>query len=139
MRSPIRPTTGTSTIIRNGETRLVRQAKLRGLPSESSQFDSVYCPLTTTLTARCLRNFSTDTGSSSTVHFHHHRKPNHASICARLGYCVTYIPLQVEEILPAKPRRWALWRPEASLPQPGPRPLMALARALQVIRPVASS
>jgi hypothetical protein len=31
-RSPILPTTGTSTIIRNGDTRLVRHVNFRGLP-----------------------------------------------------------------------------------------------------------
>ena len=35
------PTTGTCTIIRNGDTQLVRQAKLRGLPCGSNQLGSV--------------------------------------------------------------------------------------------------
>jgi hypothetical protein len=41
MRSPTLPITGTATIIRNGDTRLVRQAKVRGFPCESNQFESV--------------------------------------------------------------------------------------------------
>ena len=41
MRSPTLPMTGTATIIRNGETRLVRHANVRGFPCESNQFASV--------------------------------------------------------------------------------------------------
>src|ERR1700737_1131914 len=61
MGSPTLPTTGTSTIIRNGETRGVRHAKVRGFPCGSYQLAGVYLPPTAILTARCLRNFSTDT------------------------------------------------------------------------------
>src|SRR6478609_2995263 len=64
MRSPTLPTTGTATIIRNGETRLVRHAKVRGLPCGSNQLPSVYCPPTEMLTARWLRNSLTDTARS---------------------------------------------------------------------------
>src|ERR1700730_12769027 len=60
MRSPTLPTTGTATVIRNGETRLVRQAEVSGLASAPTQFESVYRPPTAMLTARCLRNFLTD-------------------------------------------------------------------------------
>jgi hypothetical protein len=38
---PILPITGTSTSIRNGETRVVRQAKVRGFPRRSYQFARV--------------------------------------------------------------------------------------------------
>jgi hypothetical protein len=38
---PILPITGTWTSIRNGETRVVRQAKVRGFPCRSYQFARV--------------------------------------------------------------------------------------------------
>ena len=52
--------------IRNGDTRVVRQGKLRSFPCGSYQFGSVHFPLTATLTASCLRNSSTDTPSPRT-------------------------------------------------------------------------